>query len=240
MCFLGLPALLFVLAGNQKGIATGLDERAIARSLGTGAQVPPERIREELRALLESREVRQTMSEHGRALVDGIGAARVATLLQSEVRLRRTSQDDCHLLWKWANEPQTRAASFSSAAIPWESHVGWFETKLADPNAILYTAVNPAEIPVGYTRFQRSGDAATISLSLGREFRGQGRGRTLLLLACERVFAESDVKQIDAYVKPDNEPSLRLFAGAGFVREGTESLHGQAAVHFVHKKAFAP
>ena len=41
------------------------------------------------------------------------------------------------------------------------------------------------------------------------------------------------VEFIDAYVKPSNEASLKLFAGAGFLRFPPEVIEGQEAIHFV-------
>lgn len=236
LCFLGLPALLVVLAENQEGVADELSRRGIARNLGRADCVTPAVIRNALRALLQSEWDRQRMSELGRRLVDGLGSARLVSLMQSEIELRRTTQNDCHFLWQLANDVQTRQASFDNASIPLEAHVEWFASKMADPNAILYTATDAVGTPLGYTRFQRDRDAATISLSLTKEHRGRGLGRTLLLLSCERLFAETDVLKIDAYVKPDNEASLKLFSSAGFTQHGRDSVCGQTAEHFVHTR----
>jgi UDP-2,4-diacetamido-2,4,6-trideoxy-beta-L-altropyranose hydrolase len=240
MCALGLPALLLVAAENQVHVAEGLARLGAAENLGWGSQVTAIAIDERLKRLQTAKDVRERMSGAGQRLVDGLGAARVVALLQDEVRIRRSLQDDCRLFWQWANEPQTRAASFSSGFIPWDSHVQWFESKLADPNAMLYTAVDGSGAPLGYIRFQRCGHSAVISLSLDPQFRGLGRGRNLLLLACERVFADSFTTCIDAYVKPENRISLRLFAAAGFTRQGTATISDQPAIHFVLNKTLTP
>jgi len=236
LCFLGLPALLVVLAENQEGFADELSRRGIARNLGRADCVTPAVIRNALRTLLQSERDRQRMSELGRRLVDGLGSARLVSLMQSEIELRRTTQNDYHFLWQLANDVQTRQASFDNASIPLDAHIEWFASKMADPNAILYTATDAVGTPLGYTRFQRDRDAATISLSLTKEHRGRGLGRTLLLLSCERLFAETDVLKIDAYVKPDNEASLNLFSSAGFTQHGRDSVCGQTAEHFVHTR----
>jgi UDP-2,4-diacetamido-2,4,6-trideoxy-beta-L-altropyranose hydrolase len=81
MCLVGLPALLVVLSENQKAIAEGLAARGVARNLGPGPQVAPEKIREELEALTKSPDVRQRMSDLGRSTVDGRGAARIVARL---------------------------------------------------------------------------------------------------------------------------------------------------------------
>jgi len=233
MCLLGLPALICVLAENQEGIASTLASRGIARSLGRSGDVSVAKIQEELLRLLDAPGERQQMSERGRALVDGNGAGRTAALLQDELQIRRTVPEDCRILWDWAQDPEICAASFSSGPIPWEAHVAWFRAKLSDPCAILYTATYATDGPVGQVRFQQNGPRVTLSIGLAKMFRRRGLGRTLLFLACERLFRESNLRAIDAYVKPDNETSIRLLSNAGFRRLGTESVRNQPAIHFV-------
>ncbi len=79
MCFLGLPALLIVLADNQRAAAEELGRRGIAIHLGGDAT--PGLLAEHLASLLASAERRQAMSEMGRKLVDDRGAERVAAKL---------------------------------------------------------------------------------------------------------------------------------------------------------------
>jgi UDP-2,4-diacetamido-2,4,6-trideoxy-beta-L-altropyranose hydrolase len=145
--------------------------------------------------------------------------------------------DDCRIQWEWAIGPEVVGASFSSGPIPWEAHVPWFRANLSDPCAILYTATYVIDEPVGQVRFQQAGLRATISIGLAKGFRGRGLGRTLLFLACERLFRESKVEAIDAYVKPDNEASIGLFSNSGFRRLGTESVGNQPAIHFVFERS---
>ncbi len=46
------------------------------------------------------------MSDRGRALVDGRGAERVVSVLKKDSLSIRLAQDeDCKLLWEWANDP---------------------------------------------------------------------------------------------------------------------------------------
>jgi RimJ/RimL family protein N-acetyltransferase len=49
----------------------------------------------------------------------------------------------------------------------------------------------------------------------------------------EEVFHTSRVRELDAYVKADNQPSLRLFERAGFREMGSEKVKGVDAIHFV-------
>lgn len=83
LAFMGLPALVTILAENQKRIAGCLDKRGVAANLGWHHTFDAERWAEALSSLLVDRERRQLMSERGRHLVDGLGAERVVTVLSS-------------------------------------------------------------------------------------------------------------------------------------------------------------
>jgi UDP-2,4-diacetamido-2,4,6-trideoxy-beta-L-altropyranose hydrolase len=149
-------------------------------------------------------------------------------------------ESDCRVFWEWANDPETRAASFRSNGISWEDHVRWFRAKLADPNAILYTATNKKGLPVGEVRYQIEGKRAVLSISLGERFRGCGWGQKILAVGTERLFEDSRVDFIEAYVKPVNKASLKLFEGAGFLRLPSGLIEGQEGVRFMlERSAFA-
>jgi UDP-2,4-diacetamido-2,4,6-trideoxy-beta-L-altropyranose hydrolase len=86
MCFLGLPALLIVLADNQRSAAEELSRRGAAinlgeMNLGEGVETSPRVLAEQLAGLLASPARRKTMSETGRNLVDGLGVERVVAKL---------------------------------------------------------------------------------------------------------------------------------------------------------------
>jgi len=71
---------------------------------------------------MESSERRAAMSGCARELVDGLGSERVrAALIDRELKLRSVRENDCQLLFEWAQDPVVRAASFHSAAISWKN-----------------------------------------------------------------------------------------------------------------------
>ena len=235
MCFLGLPGILLVIAENQASVAAAADKMGSAWSMGEGTEATSSAIAGKLVELLNSKEQRTSQSEKGRELVDGRGAERVVAFL-SDFELRRTVETDCAVFWEWANDPETRAASFRSNGISWEDHAQWFRTKLADPKAILYTATKEGLL-VGELRYQIEGKRALLSISMGARFRGCGWGQKILTVGTERLFEDSEVEFIDAYVKPANQASLKLFAGAGFLRTPAEVIQGQEDIHFVLKRS---
>jgi UDP-2,4-diacetamido-2,4,6-trideoxy-beta-L-altropyranose hydrolase len=82
MAFMGLPALLIVLADNQEPIASALAHAGAAVTLGSAGSVSAKEIRNTLRGLSDSHEVLQKMSTCGRALVDGRGAERAVAAMR--------------------------------------------------------------------------------------------------------------------------------------------------------------
>ena len=83
LAYLGLPAIVIALSRDQQAIAKGAAECEIAISLGWHANLSEAQISAALNQLLADREKRLAMSERGRKLVDGEGAARVVKFLQS-------------------------------------------------------------------------------------------------------------------------------------------------------------
>lgn len=87
MCLLGLPAIVVAVAENQQAAARELEKRNCviqldAQSFSAG------RVAESIERMLQERQTRQSLSQHGRELVDGDGANRVISAIQ-KASLRR-------------------------------------------------------------------------------------------------------------------------------------------------------
>jgi UDP-2,4-diacetamido-2,4,6-trideoxy-beta-L-altropyranose hydrolase len=113
----------------------------------------------------------------------------------------------------------------------------WFNSKLCDPSAVLYLVVDLEDVPAGQVRYQIDGTRAAVSISLAPLFRGKGYGQVVLAMATEDLFRTTAVTHIDAYVKPNNTASVRLFTRASYARVGTERIGGHQAIHFILEKA---
>jgi len=234
MCLLGLPSILIDVAENQTPVAQELGRRGAAIHLGSSKKVTSAQIAERLQSLLLAGEQRVSLSQRSRELVDGEGAERVRAAIHGlDLRLRRVKAKDCRQLWEWANDPEVRPFSFATEPISWERHLEWFNSKLSDPNAALYLVMAANGIPAGQVRYQIDKTKAAVSISLAHPFRGKGCGKVVLAMAAQDLFRTTAVTQIDAYVKPNNAASLRLFKRAGYTCVGAEMIRGQRAIHFV-------
>jgi len=151
--------------------------------------------------------------------------------------LRRAARGDAARLFEWANDPVTRAQSFSTNPIAWDEHCAWLEQTLTDPSRYLYIVEldggSGAAEPVGQVRFDASGDGtAGVSLSLAPAWRGRGLAATALRLAITRVMSESGISIVRALVKPSNDASIRSFLRAGFDQAGHERHRSDDVVRF--------
>lgn len=156
-----------------------------------------------------------------------------ALMTMKDLHLRNVQEGDCHLLYEWANDPEARAASFSSDPIAWEEHVQWFRCKFADPHCHIFISCTQEEQPIGYVRFECEGDAATVSISIDAAWRGKGLACPLIMHAATRLFETTDTKRIHAYIKPANEASQKLFRRAGYEQQEQAEVSGHPALHFV-------
>lgn len=237
LALMGLPFIIFVLAENQSPGAVRLAERQAAVNLGGHERVTPAQVAEALGRLLRDAPARAEMARRGRALVDGLGAERVVReMRRGGLKLRRAAEADSRLLWEWANEPGARAVSFSPEPIAWETHAGWFNSKLSDPRCFLFVAENEEGAPVGQVRFDTDAGEAVISVSVDARARGGGVGGELIRLGSRALFDSAPVGLIHAYVKPDNRASVRAFEGAGYRPVGAVEVRGHEALDLILRK----
>lgn len=148
----------------------------------------------------------------------------------SDLRLRRATAADAAKLWQWRNEPDTRAASFSSEPIAYEDHARWLETTLRDRDVFLLIAIGEGETEIGYVRLDVHGDAAEVNLSLDRAHRGRGLGTSTIRAAAEYAVGALRIGRVIARVKPGNTVSIRAFRAAGFTPVGVDPVRGSESV----------
>ena len=144
--------------------------------------------------------------------------------------IRPATDDDCRLIWQWANDTEVRRWSFDSEPIEWETHVAWFKFRRGDPTYLMYVLVKPDGEPVGLARFELSESSGVVGISIAAEHRGHGYATEALRLACATFFAATDAAEVVAEIKPGNDASIRAFERAGFSRRGRAQVKGQDAV----------
>ncbi len=217
-CCVGLPAVVMTVAANQvPGTRAMAAEGAIAY-LGDFDTAGVTGLATVVRDLAADAEGRRHMTERGRLLVDGWGAARVAEQIlptpASGLALRPAEAGDCGFYFALVNDPDVRRASFQSAPIPWVQHRRWFDAKRTAPDSHLWVMTAGA-LPVGQLRLDRKDPYTYIDYSLDPLVRGRGWGRAIIALGLRRIF-ESESPVIRAEVKGGNVASRAIFEKLGF------------------------
>lgn len=144
--------------------------------------------------------------------------------------VREARMADAELLWRWANDRETRRNSFSKAAIPYADHVAWLERRLAS-EATRTWIFSDAEVPIGQVRFDMSGEIAEVGITVAPEQRGRGYARAMLRQAVRRLREErGDRVRPRASVLARNAASLRLFKACGFEEVATARRDGEPVI----------
>ena len=206
-CARGVPAVLLVVAKNQKATAEAL--------VAAGVALVAESVGEIESGLLEVMARRKNMSEAASKLVDGKGGERVATAMMCwSPRLRAVVRGDADLLLAWANDPETRANSFNRETIKPEEHRAWLEGRLADGCCWMRLAEDATGRCFGTVRIEGD-EEPTVSITLAPTHRGLGLGEKLLSLACA-AYPHEGRGTLRAEVRPDNAASRMIFEANGF------------------------
>lgn len=216
----GLPSLCVSVADNQVTNAEALARAGVHLYLGPACGVSVEALQCAIAVLLDNPLLRQHFAERGQALVDGLGAQRVAVALLGEgLRVRDAAAGDARLLFDGRNAEPVRRVSLQQAPLQWDDHCCWLTATLADPRRVLLIGEH-GDGPVGTLRYDRLDDArACVSLYLFDGRFGLGWGRALLLAGEREVRRRWPALQlIEAQVLPDNQASLALFRAAGYTQ----------------------
>lgn len=208
-----LPAAVVTIADNQEPVTEALARHGWAVPLGWPRdwEDPDPAISALQRFITNDPGPRKD------PVVDGQGARRAAAVvLEMPFLFRPATPDDALLYFRWANDPDTRANSLSSAEIPLESHLRWFSSRLASADAVLLVCEDPLHGPIGQVRFDKLEDGRhLLSYSLDPAFRGRKLSLPMLTTALRQLSGNTD--GILAKAKPGNAASLKTLRQAGFI-----------------------
>lgn len=136
--------------------------------------------------------------------------------LEEEIVLREAAFEDSPLLFKWRNDPVTRANSINTEEVKKEEHERWLEKALSNPRLKIYVAERNGEA-VGTVRAEHNGSESELSWAVAPEARGQGIGRKMVREALRLTGGV-----ITAKIKAGNQASIRIAASLGFVLQKEE------------------
>jgi len=154
-------------------------------------------------------------------------------MLAKLITVREAVESDCKQIFEWANDDDTRAASFCSGLIDWDMHSNWFSQKLQDPNCLLLICGNEWGKSLGLVRFDLSGDEAIISINLDPNARGQGLAGFIITRTIDELFKRYNISKVSAFIMQQNLRSAKAFERAGFSMIGQTTIKGNEACHYM-------
>lgn len=146
-----------------------------------------------------------------------------------QLSCRDARMSDVDLLWRWANDAETRRNAFRKGPIPYDDHVDWLRRRLESETTRIWV-FRDGDVPVGQVRFDLSGDVAEISIAVAPEQRGRGYGTAMLAEVIRRFGANHRKLRLRARVLGHNERSLRMFGACGFAAVEVLENPGQERV----------
>jgi UDP-2,4-diacetamido-2,4,6-trideoxy-beta-L-altropyranose hydrolase len=232
---LGLPAILVPLADNQRFVAAAFADAGAADIVPAHLLDDPVALGERILALANDAPRRADMSRRTAALTDGRGRQRLLAAIAGDartsagrtVRLRLAEADDEAWLLALQTQEPTRRFALNPAIPSAQEHAAWFARVREDGNRLL-AIVEVDGAPGGMVRLDRSADELAsfeISIAIDSGRHGEGIGAAALSLV-RRLAPAAD---LIATVKPENQPSLALFAAAGYRPEGNDRYRCHAA-----------
>ncbi|MBY0578115.1 MAG: UDP-2,4-diacetamido-2,4,6-trideoxy-beta-L-altropyranose hydrolase [Burkholderiales bacterium] len=220
-CCLGLPSIVISIAPNQESIAQCAAEFGALRYLGKADEVPLADIIQALKQMMGDRNRLLGMSEKGKSLVDGLGAVRVAHIMnsisQNGILLRHAFENDARKLFEWRNAPETRRHAFNPDRIAWEDHLAWLKNSLSNPDRHLLIGEQDHR-PIGVLRYDLAGSIAEVSVYLVPGLYGRGLGSRLI--EAGTIWAGLNLPNIAtlrARILTENIASRKAFAKAGYM-----------------------
>jgi RimJ/RimL family protein N-acetyltransferase len=234
LTYVGVPIIPLILSRNQIMVAQQLAKAAVANCVDTTNSALPDFFVDDISAIAANSGKRALQIQTGQKLVDGEGCSRVVAAIKgNQIRLRLALESDAELIWKWANDPETRSASFSTESISWDNHLQWFNDQLGNPNSLILLGFDEEDHPIGLVRFEITEHSCIQSENLNPDFRGQGFGWKLLQTACKIYFTRFNVQEIHGFIKKGNIASSKTAQKAGFQKTGTQIVKGSIADHYI-------
>lgn len=221
-CCLGLPTLALCTADNQ--------QKQVADAARGGLLYSPEisgdlnsAIQRHAGALIENSFLRECISRKGMEAIDGRGVLRVVREFgfaggrALDVDVRLAVADDALLVWPWRNNEETRRYFFDPSPVSLETHLGWWDQSLSDPQRVLLLGRLDGK-EVGVIRYDLIDERqAKVSIYLNPEMTGLGLGEYLLRTGQHWLLQNHpEIDTVAAEIMPENIASRHAFLAAGF------------------------
>lgn len=229
LCSVKMPVLSGYYVENQKGLYQGALDHQLIVGAGNLEHSSTDDFKEKIKVVLQQSDYSTQLQAQASAFDAQIKDRFLA--LFAEISYRRAGAEDVLLIYEWANDKVSRENSYFTEAIPLETHKAWFTKKLADPASMIFIAEVNGK-PAGMIRYDVLEDHAVVGVSVAEQFRGKGLAPEFLK-GTAKLYFERNTVPVEAFIKTQNQASIRSFGKAGYKKTRQEMVHG--ADSFIYK-----
>jgi UDP-2,4-diacetamido-2,4,6-trideoxy-beta-L-altropyranose hydrolase len=147
------------------------------------------------------------------------------------LKLRSLTPADCDWLFELSNEETARQFSYNTDPIKYEDHIVWFQKQIGNLDSLIFVFESEGE-KVGIVRFTNEKTNWLVGINIHKDFRGKGLGSHMLAMAIETLKPEIP---IFAYIKRNNEASIKTFAAAHFTCENKLNIKSIPSYLYIWK-----
>lgn len=240
----GTPSIAVAVAENQmNNIREWKKSGFLLDTILHGDHFHLRKIHEQLKKL-ESITLRKKLSRIGKGNVDGQGSRRAVKYLIEKVcgtdgfYFRKAVGSDSEMVFNLSNDPDVRQNSINVEQISGEDHRNWFAKKIIEDNYRFFLLFDRNDEFIGQIRFELSDDHAVTSISISGNYRGKGLSKKIIKQGCARIFAEKkSLKNIIAFIRPENNVSINSFTSSGFTLVGDEMIKGHIFLKYILERS---
>ncbi len=222
-CCLGLPAVTFILADNQRESAAALQGIGAATTfeIAMGQKKLLQTLTQQLEKLAQDTSQRQAMARTAASVTHGLGAPLAALELFPEkiingkcLTLMPVTMAHSGLILGWQKEPDIRKFSRNPAPPSEQRHAEWMQQILSDSEHMAWV-MEVDHNPAGLLRLEHLAGRVEISILVTRQYQNGG----VALSALGTLRQMLPWPDFTAIIHHKNIASLRLFEKAGYFIE---------------------
>jgi UDP-4-amino-4,6-dideoxy-N-acetyl-beta-L-altrosamine N-acetyltransferase len=224
-CCLGLPAIVVVLAGNQRDGAHALEQRGCVKLIDQLADLP--HLLREMLGETVSPHVLSQLSQSSSNITDGNGSARVRDIMFEmadqaieQSRLRPMTVADLPSVLALRNHAEVRRYMLTQHEISTKEHWSWFDRASQNANVDLLVWEMDDRC-CGFVQFKETNypGVAEWGFYVAPDA-PKGTGRKLGLAALAHAFQKNSLYKICGQALLWNVPSIEFHKSLGFTLEG--------------------
>lgn len=156
---------------------------------------------------------------------------------QTSIRLEpvRHTRDTLAKWVEWVNDPAIRQWMYNDLPTSPEQINEWLFRASNDPRRHYFSIVADNTL-IGFVSLRQDhepSDTGEIGIVIGeKQFQSRGIGTAAIRAIDTYAKEQVGLTSVRAMIKPDNEKSIRLFTGQGYVSRGTVTIDGVSMIRF--------